>query len=142
MSKRISLESQKSFAYSVFNLRIKFLNIFKRALCINKSITHEPNISLWLDTLPALYSALASRMLVRYSGQVAARRSSINSSRSCFFIFLTASIISCGSTSIFKAVGIDGSFLVASTEPQQPYIAGIYRMGRIKPINLLMGSCS
>jgi hypothetical protein len=28
---------------------------------------------------------------------------------------------------------------VASTEPQQPYIAGMYRMGRIKPINLLKG---
>lgn len=95
---------------SVLDSGFQCINIADSQAGIGQPIFHRPKTSSWDFTFPALQSRRASRMLRRYSGEVAAMRSSRKSCRSFFLIFFTAWITVTAFTSIRKAVAISQPF--------------------------------
>lgn len=91
---------------ALFYRRIEAIEILDRVVGIDQPVGHRPNTAAWDFTRPALKSRRASRMLCRYSGEVASSKSSRKARRAVLFIPFTARIMVSGLTSIFSAVGV------------------------------------
>lgn len=106
MRKRVGFVAEEGLADALLYAGVEGIDISDRAVGIDQPVLHRPKTCPCDFTLPALKSRRASRMLRRYSGEAAARRSSRNTCLADFFMLLTARIIVSGLTSILTAVGI------------------------------------
>lgn len=88
---------------ALFHTRAKRIDVFNGTVRLDQPVLHRPKTSVCDFTRLALKSRRATRMLWRYSGEVAVMRTSKNSRRPDFFMPFTALMIISGLTSILSA---------------------------------------